>query len=349
VAISNVDLVAAWQDVLTLSKLTAGEQVSLLISDDSNRQVIETARIAIGQMGAILTILTLPPLNGDVALSRDKSGFVGKTPLAGNRTALAALKASDLVIDTMLLLFSPEQAEILQAGARMLLAVEPPEIMLRMKPTAEDGHRATVAATLLGRARVMTVTSPAGTDFRCDLGQYPVLRQKGYVDEPGGWDHWPSCLVATWPNEGSAEGILVIDTGDILLPFKRYARDPVRLSVESGFIRRIEGGFEAEYLRSYMESFHDPDAYAMAHVGWGLHDRAHWTTLGLYDREATIGMDARSFSGNFLWSSGPNNEAGGSRDTPCHMDIPLRGCSVSLDGEPVTVRGRLVAGTERKS
>jgi len=157
VAISNVDLVAAWQDVLTLSKLTAGEQVSLLISDDSNRQVIETARIAIGQMGAILTILTLPPLNGDVALSRDKSGFVGKTPLAGNRTALAALKASDLVIDTMLLLFSPEQAEILQAGARMLLAVEPPEIMLRMKPTAEDGHRATVAATLLGRARVMTV------------------------------------------------------------------------------------------------------------------------------------------------------------------------------------------------
>lgn len=341
-AISDLDLVQAWKDVLALCKLTSGEQVCLLASDDSNRQVIETARIAIGQMGGILTILTLPPLNGDVALSRDKSGFVGKTALKGNAPALAALKASDLVIDTMLLLFSPEQEAVLKGGARMLLAVEPPEILLRMKPTAEDGRRADIAAARLGRARTLRVTSKAGTDFRCAVGQYPVLRQKGFVDQRGGWDHWPSCLVATWPNEATAEGILVIDTGDILLPFKRYAREPIRLTVEAGFIRAIEGGFEAEFLRSYMDSFDDPDAYAMAHVGWGLHDRAHWTTLGLYDREATIGMDARSFIGNFLWSSGPNNEAGGSRDTPCHMDIPLRGCSLSLDGEMVTVDGRVI-------
>jgi 2,5-dihydroxypyridine 5,6-dioxygenase len=342
-AVSDLDLVQAWKDVLTLSKLTAGEQVSLLASDDSNRQVIETARVAVGQMGGILTILTLPPMNGGVALSRDKSGFVGKTPLAGNAAALAALKASDLVIDTMLLLFSPEQAEVLQGGARMLLAVEPPEILVRMLPTAADGVRATAAAARLARAKVFTATSKAGTNFRCAVGEYPVLRQQGFVDQRGGWDHWPSCLVATWPNEGTAAGTLVIDSGDILLPFKRYAREPIVLTVEAGSIVRIEGGFEAEFLRRYMESFDDPDAYAMAHVGWGLHDRAHWTTLGLYDREATIGMDARSFSGNFLWSSGPNNEAGGKRDTPCHMDIPLRGCSVYLDGEPMTVDGRLVA------
>jgi 2,5-dihydroxypyridine 5,6-dioxygenase len=341
-AISDLDLVEAWKSVLTLSKLTKGEQVCLLASDDSNQQTIETARMAIGQMGGILTILTLPPLNGDVALSRDKSGFVGKTPLKGNQPALAAMKASDLIIDTLLLLFSPEQEEVLKGGARMLLAVEPPEILLRMIPTAEDGRRGDAAAARLAKAKTLTVTSKAGTDFRCDVGQYPVLRQQGYVDRPGSWDHWPSCLVATWPNEGSAEGMLVIDTGDIMLPFKRYAREPIHLTVGGGFIRKIEGGFEAEYLKSYIDSFNDPDAYAMAHVGWGLHDRAHWTTLGLYDREATIGMDARSFMGNFLWSSGPNNEAGGSRDTPCHMDIPLRNCSLSLDGEPMTIDGRVI-------
>lgn len=341
-AISDLALVEAWKDVLALSRLTAGEQVCLLVSDDSNPQLVSTARIAVGQLGGVLTILTLPPLNGDVALSRDKSGYVGRTALKGNRPALEAMKHSDLVIDTMMLLFSPEQEEILKTGARMLLACEPPEVMLRMKPTENDARRASAAAARLGLARTLTVTSKAGTDFRCAIGQYPVLKQQGFVDTPGGWDHWPSCFVATWPNEGTSEGTIVIDTGDILLPFKRYAREPIRLTVEGGIIRAIEGGFEAEYLRSYMETFQDPDAYAMAHVGWGLHERAHWTTLGLYDPEAGLSMDARSFKGNFLWSSGPNTEAGGTRDTPCHMDIPLRGCSLSLDGEPMTIDGRVI-------
>ncbi len=78
-AISDLALVEAWKEVLTLSRLERGEQVSLLVSDDSNPQLVSTARIAVGQLGGILTILTLPPMNGDVALSRDKSGYVGKT------------------------------------------------------------------------------------------------------------------------------------------------------------------------------------------------------------------------------------------------------------------------------
>ncbi|MDQ0467793.1 2,5-dihydroxypyridine 5,6-dioxygenase [Labrys wisconsinensis] len=346
-AISDLALVEAWKDVLTLSKLRAGEQVCLLVSDDSNPQLVSTARIAVGQLGGILTILTLPPLNGDVALSRDKSGYVGHTALKGNRPALEAMKHSDFVIDTMMLLFSPEQEEILKTGARMLLACEPPEVMLRMKPTPDDARRATAAAARLARAKTLTVTSKAGTEFSCAVGQYPVLKQQGFVDQPGGWDHWPSCFVATWPDEGSCEGRIVIDTGDILLPFKRYAREPIALTIEKGIIRRIEGGFEAEYLKSYMETFDDPDAYAMAHVGWGLHKRAHWTTLGLYDPEAGLSMDARSFAGNFLFSSGPNTEAGGTRNTPCHMDIPLRACSLSLDGEPMTIDGRVVPEDQR--
>ncbi|MNL21926.1 2,5-dihydroxypyridine 5,6-dioxygenase [compost metagenome] len=36
---------------------------------------------------------------------------------------------------------------------------------------------------------------------------------------------------------------------------------------------------------------------------------------------------------------GPNNEAGGSRTTACHIDIPMRHCSVALDGQAVVTRG----------
>ena len=119
------------------------------------------------------------------------------------------------------------------------------------------------------------------------------------------------------------------------------------MTIESGFATRIEGGIDAELLRDYMASFNDPEAYAISHIGWGLQPRARWSTLGLYDREATIAMDARAYEGNFLFSLGPNNEAGGKRTTACHMDIPLRGCTVSLDGEDVVHRGKVLDHTAK--
>jgi 2,5-dihydroxypyridine 5,6-dioxygenase len=53
-------------------------------------------------------------------------------------------------------------------------------------------------------------------------------------------------------------------------------------------------------------------------------------------------MDARAVSGNFLFSLGPNNEAGGSRTTACHIDIPMRHCNVFVDDLQVVHDGRVV-------
>lgn len=346
-AISDAALMMAWKEVLGMCNLKAGEQLTILTSDDSNQQIAGMARLAAADMGAIVTNLNLAPVNGEKAISRDKSGYIGKTALEHNTAALACLKASDFVIDTLQLLFSKEQEDILKTGARMLLAVEPPEIMMRMLPKPEDKARVLAGAKKLGVARKMTVTSAAGTNFTCDLGEYPVLTQYGLADEPGRWDHWPSCFVATWPNEKTSNGTIVIDEGDILLPMKMYTRGKITLTIENGYITKIDGGFDAEFMRKFMESFDDPEAYAMAHVGWGLHTRAHWTVLGLYNPEAQLGMDARSFAGNFLFSSGPNTEAGGTRDTPCHLDIPLRNCSLSLDGEAMTIDGKVIPADQR--
>lgn len=346
-AISDIHMVQAWRDVLSLSKLKAGEAVTILTSSDTNKQNLEAARNAATDLGGILTVLELPPTNGDLALSRDKTAFVGKTALQGNKAAMAALKQSDLVIDLMLLLFSPEQAEILSGGTRMLLAVEPPEVLTRLKPTLEDKRRVVAAAGHLSKAKTMKVTSAAGTSLECDLGQYPVLTEYGFADEPGRWDHWPSGFLATWPNEKTARGKIVIDRGDILLPFKNYVQAPIVLTIANGYIENIEGGFDAEFLKSYMDSFKDREVYAISHIGWGLQPRAQWTALGLFDKEATLGMDARAFYGNFLFSTGPNTEAGGTRDTPCHIDIPLRNCSVSLDGVPMTVEGDVVMADQK--
>lgn len=341
-AVSDAQLVSAWTHVLTLSKLEPGQTVTILTGPTTNRQTMSTAMIAATTLGAIVNRLDLPPVNGEKSLSRDSLAYLGDTALKNNPAAIAMLKASDIVLDLMTLLFSNEQVEILESGTKILLAVEPPEILLRMLPTLEDRDMVNKADALLRSADTMRVTSKAGTDVVFGLGDYPVTKEYGFVDEPGRWDHWPSGFCATFANEGSSNGRIVIDVGDVLLPQKNYVGSPIEMIVKDGFVTEINGGVDAAMLREYMESFDDPEAYAISHIGWGTQTRAHWSTLGLYDREQTIGMDARAFSGNFLFSTGPNNEGGGSRVSACHIDIPMRNCTVHVGETCIVEDGKVI-------
>lgn len=342
--VSDYQLIEAWKQVLTLSNLRPSQSVTALTSASTHQQTLSAAMVAAQALGAVVNRLDLQPVNAEKALSRDPVAYLGTTPLTGNQPAIAALKESDLVLDLMTLLFFPEQHEILKAGTKILLAVEPPEILLRTVPTVADRTRIKAAAAKIGKASEMTVVSDAGTDLHCPLGEFPVISEYGFVDEPGRWDHWPSGFALTFPNDGAAHGKIVIDVGDILLPQKGYTSSRIELTVESGYATKIEGGVDAELLRDYMSSFNDPEGYAISHIGWGLQPRCRWSTLSLYDREQTIAMDARAFEGNFLFSLGPNNEAGGSRTTACHIDIPLRNCTVCLDGEDMVRNGRVLDG-----
>jgi len=338
-SVSDFDLISAWKRVLSLSRLERGHVVTILTGADTHPQTLRCAITACADLGARLNRLDLLPVNGEKSLSRDSLAYLGTTPLTDNPAAIAALKASDLVLDLMTLLFSPEQHEILAGGTKILLAVEPPEVLVRLTPTEEDQARVTAASQLIQAAREMRITSKAGTDLRATLGDFPAIREYGFVDEPGRWDHWPSGFVLTWPNEGKSNGKIVLDRGDILLPMKEYVTEPIELTIRDGFVRSIEGGLQADILKEYMASYEDPEAYAVSHLGWGLQPRASWAMLGQYNKETHIGMDARAFEGNFLWSMGPNNEAGGSRTTACHIDIPMRHCTVELDGKATVIDG----------
>lgn len=342
--VSDHQLTQAWSEVLRLSKLQRGQTVTILTGAATHPQTLRAATLAAQAAGAVVSRIDLPPVNADKALSRDALAYLGETPLTGNPAAIAALKASDLVLDLMTLLFSPEQIDILESGTKILLAVEPPEVLVRTVPTEADRARVLAASTKLKKARTMHVTSEAGTDVTFQLGEFPTICEYGFVDEPGRWDHWPSGFLFTFANEGGSNGTIVVDTGDIVLPQKSYANSPIRITVENGYARAIEGGIDAQLLSEYMATFKDPEAYAMSHIGWGLQPRCHWSTLAMYDKEQTIAMDARAFEGNFLFSLGPNNEAGGQRTTACHIDIPLRNCTVSLDGEVVVRKGKVLDG-----
>jgi 2,5-dihydroxypyridine 5,6-dioxygenase len=331
--VGHAETVAAWREVLGLCRLSREETVAILTKPEANPRNIEAARHAVIEVGA--QHFGLDP-------------HIGRTPLMTNRPAMDALRSVDLVIDFigLHLLRAGEQEAITQAGTRVLYVVEPPETLIRLLPTVADKQRVKAAEACLKSATTMRATSDAGTDLAVEIGEYPILCEYGYSDEPGHWDHWPAGFVATWPNEGSARGTVVIDRGDIIFPFKDYVRTPIRLRIEKGYIRDIEGDLDADFLREYIRQFNDDEAYAVSHLGWGLQPRARWTELGLV-RGQTNGNDARSFYGNFMFSTGPNTDAGGRRDTLCHLDVPMRHCSVSLDGRPMTVKGDVVAEGQR--
>lgn len=340
--VSDYQMVKAWDAVLKLSKVERGQKVTILCGPHTHPQTLQTATIAAQAAGAVVTRIDLQPINAEKATSRDLMNYLGETPLTNNPVALAAMKNSDIVLDLMLLLFSPEQMEILESGTKILLAVEPPEVLVRAVPTEADRERVLAASRLLKSAKRMHVTSPAGTDVTFKLGEFPTISEYGFCEEPGRWDHWPSGFLFTFANEGGSDGTIVIDRGDILLPQKNYVSDKITMHLREGFVRSIEGDIDAALLREFMEAYNDPEAYAIAHIGWGMQPRCYWHTLSLVDREATSGQDARAFEGNFLFSLGPNNEAGGPRTTPCHLDIPLRNCTVKLDDVVVVRDGKVI-------
>jgi len=193
----------------------------------------------------------------------------------------------------------------------------------------------------LKAARQLHVHSKAGTDLQVDLAGARVGGVWGFTTRPGTLSHWPGGLVLAFPAAGTVNGTLVLDRGDVNLTFKRYLQDPVRLRIEADHAVAVEGdNVDAEMMRGYFSAWADPLAYAVSHLGWGLNHRARWDALNFYDKADCNGTELRAYAGNFLYSTGANEVAG--RHTAGHFDLPLRGCTVRLDGDVVVDAGRLV-------
>ena len=332
------DMVTLFRKELELCGVRAGEKVAVLSELGRQTEYASAFMIAARDLGGEVCNMNLLPPSG--LEGGEKLKAVGQTALAGNRSAIEALKGADLVIDLMFLLFSKEQLEIQAAGTRILLVAEPFEVLARLFPTRELRERVEAGAARLANAKQLRFTNPAGTDVTYELGQYPLLTEYGFTDIPGRWDHWPGGFLATQSNDTKVHGRVVMDRRDILFPFSQYVQEPIEFTIREGYIVQIQGGADAAMVRAYMESFHDPRAYAVSHIGWGLNQLAQWDYLAT--GKPTLGMDGRSCYGNVLFSSGPNVELGGTNDTSCHLDLPMKGCTLYLDDALIVKDGDII-------
>ena len=97
---------------------------------------------------------------------------------------------------------------------------------------------------------------------------------------------------------------------------------------------------DAELFRSYLEAWDYPGAFGFSarRLGNGC-----WRALGITgdvrQRQTIQSTEFRAFAGNFLFSTVSNQYA--NRFTAAHFDLPMRGCTISLDDEVIVEAGVL--------
>ena len=334
----------AFASVFALCKVAPGDLVAVLSETQSRELNVQLALLALHRLQAVPCQVIVPTPRQTAPVPVRSTG--ASQALHGQTAAVAALKASTLVVDLTLegLLHAPELPAILSAGARVLMiSNEHPEALERLLP--DPAHEAQVKAAIrrCKAAQRMQVTSRAGTDLDIVLEGARNAGVWGWCDRPGTVAHWPGGIVVNFPRAGSVNGRLVLDAGDINLTFKRYLERPVELVIEEDYITDIRGdGTDAELMRRYFAAWGDRNADATSHVGWGLNPGARYEALAMYDQRDTNGTEIRAYAGNFLYSTGANEFAG--RFTEGHFDLPVRGCTITLDGDAVVRDGVLVTG-----
>jgi 2,5-dihydroxypyridine 5,6-dioxygenase len=341
--------VDAFEAVLARCALRPGDTVAVLSESQSRPLLPQLARLAAARLGCQTFGISVPT-RFDVGAPVRSTG--ASTAVQQIAPVIAALGGSTLVMDCTVegLMHAPELPAILRGGARVIyVSNEHPEALARLVPGDALEPLVKDHVKRLRAARTMRVTSPAGTDLAISMAGATCGGNWGYTTRPGTMTHWPGGLALAFPAAGSVNGTLVLAEGDVNLTFKRYIERPITLRIEHDYIVDIDGaGVDAELMRSYIAAWAESsqpeggrNAYAVSHVGYGLNAAARWDSMALYDKRDFNGTELRAFAGNFLYSTGANEVAG--RYTRGHFDLPLRSCTVELDGVAVVDQGRVAA------
>jgi len=229
-----------------LCNVKRGETIAMITDLNTPRDYVAAAFTACDELGADIYEICTSSLSSWVRLGEET---VGKA-----KGTLEALRAADMIASCHLMLFTKFMREVRNGGTRVLQIRDTPDMLDQLMAPKGLKEAVVHAGNRLRNAKEMRIISDAGTDLRVSLGEYPTMIQYGYADERGRFDHWGAGHVHTFPNEGSANGTVVIQPGDcVILPYVRYVQDRVKLEIRDGFIRNIEGGLDAKLMHDWLE------------------------------------------------------------------------------------------------
>ena len=302
--------------------IRAGERFAIVVDTRTDREIPDELARAARDLGAEPIVLVIDPLPRS-----------GSEPPA---EAAAAMAGADVVVcaASTSLYHTAAKAAAQRAGVRGdFNAPHLAEAWANGAMTADFGairEGAEKLAAVWRGTREVRVTSRAGTDLRATVaGREPVAWLTGICRNPGEVSALPGGEVSLPPIEGTAEGFVVWE--GVASDLGRL-ETPIRIEVRRGRAVAIEGGPEAERLRSIVANIAEADN--IAEIGIGLNP------AGRIGAEITEAKKALGTAHVALGDSA--NEYGGLVECDVHLDGLVMAPTIEFDGRPIVVDGRHV-------
>lgn len=198
---------------------------------------------------------------------------------------------------------------------------------LEMSPTAAARLGRPMVRCLRGSDRVH-ITTKLGTDITFGIrGRRPGMFN-GVTTRPG------MCASASFevyipPVETQTNGRVILDGS---MGYIGLVKKPLELGFENGYLTYIENTPDGRRLRSFLESFGDPEMYCAAELGIGLNRLSKCRGASYIEDESAYGTFHIGFGRNL--ALGGDHNAAGHFDIVVHDPTILTGESVlMIDGD----------------
>ena len=324
-----------------LCKCKAGDTIAIVSDLGTRREYIQAAFAAADELGIDIYEMCVNAIPGWTK--------VGVPTIGKCKGTLEALLAADMVLIFHVPLFSKWLRQVQQKGVRVQMIIDAPDDLeqLQSPPGLKEAvlHAHALYEKTQVRARHQQSRHRPHLRVRRISGDEPVRhgRRARAASITGAWAcctrfRTKAAPTAPWCSSRATSSSCRIAATCRTRCGSKFAK---------ATSRSIEGGLDAALMRDWLaegkEHPDDRDPYAVSHLGWGLNPQCRWDAIALNgDAPERSRASARSFAGNFLFSTGPNTQGGGKRTTRGHYDVPMRGCTIALDGNVVLADGRLV-------
>jgi len=311
---------AAHKLVTEVRPIRPGQQVLISADTGCDARVVRATAGAVYAAGGVPAVLWYPTL---------------PAPMQEPPRPLArAVTGADVWIDFALAyqLYSPAYHAAIRSGCiYVCLTGMDVDMMVRTigrAPYAPMQEMTALLYQLSQAAGAVHVSSPAGTDLHMKIDKAgdrfwePPPAEGGFPQMLGGQSGFMAY-------RESFEGILVFD-GALWPPADLgLLQTPVRLTIEGGYVKQIEGGMEATLFSRWLESFGHPQAYLMDHACYGFNP-------GVARPSGRILEDERVFGCMQFGLGAPE------RGSPVHTDGVVLNPSVWLDDVQIEEKGRYI-------
>jgi leucyl aminopeptidase (aminopeptidase T) len=317
-----------------LLELKPGETVVITGDTESDERVVDAvARAAFACGAKPLVVWNAAPLG------------VGKAadPMLPVESLTALLKTADAWVEfnNKWLLYSTVYDRAMEENKRLrhlCLVGADVDMLVRCIGRVDFevlGEFETRVADMTYAAKHVRLTTPAGEDFEfdnCHESWGRAWPDLGRASTPG--SHFMAGQISWAIDLDSTNGTIVFD-GSLDPPFARILKEPVVLTVESGEIKKIEGGAEAQEFEAWIRSFDHPQMRRLAHVCYGFNPGTKLTGKILEDERVW---------GATEWGIGQVSAdcAPGGISAPSHCDGICLNTSVWLDGVQFMDKGEVL-------